>query len=92
MPGVVEQASAGVGMTAQRLAEPVLARYIEHQALAALFAAANMMGAGRDHHQVLLAQQAGPAVDFKVEQAGQTDHQLRMLMAVRDHVLAVMTQ
>ena len=90
--GRVEQATAGIGVLAQGLPEPVLPRNIEHQAVAALRAAAGVVGTCGNNDQVLLAQQAGAPVHFEIEFAGQTDHHLRVLMAVSNYLLAVMTQ
>ena len=60
--------------------------------MAAPGAAAGVVGACGHHHQLLLAQQAGPALDFEIQLARQADHHLRMFMAMGNQVVAVMAQ
>lgn len=50
-----QQPSAGLGVAAQRVFQPLLVRHIQHQAATALCAVARMVSTGRDHHDVLLA-------------------------------------
>jgi hypothetical protein len=85
----VEQAPAGIGVIAQALPDPVIIRHIQHQATAAPRTAAGVMGAGGYHDETLLHHLAATPFDFEVQRAGQAEHQLRMVVAVDNQIVAV---
>ncbi|MNE50467.1 hypothetical protein D3C80_1450440 [compost metagenome] len=88
-PGGVEQPTAGIGVLAQRVGYPLIARHIQHQATAAIGAATGVVGTGRHHHEALLHHLATVAADLEVERARQAEHQLCVVVAVDDQVVAV---
>ena len=89
---VVEQASAGFGMIAQGLRDPLITGHVQYQATAAIGATARMVRAGWHHGETLLNHLAATPVDLEIQRARQPEHQLCVLMAVDDQVVAVLTK
>ncbi|MNT31847.1 hypothetical protein D3C72_1677010 [compost metagenome] len=91
-PAVLQQPLAGCGLFAQAAFEPGVTRYIKDQAMAASGTAAGMVGTTRHHDQTLTLDPCAATVKFEVQLPAQAEHQLRMLMAVGDQVVCVVTQ
>lgn len=79
-------------MVAKLALQPVVGRQIQHQALAAAWAAAGMARFGRHYGQVMAQHLAALAIDFELQLARQAEHQLRVVVAMAEHFVAVMTQ
>ncbi|MCY1544273.1 hypothetical protein D9M68_801450 [compost metagenome] len=90
--GAFEQAAAGIGMQAQVLLQPVLRGHVEHQAPAAAAAAAGMLRRRRHHGEGLADHLTAQPGYFEVQLATQAEDQLRMIMAVAEQFMAVVTQ
>ena len=72
--------------------QPVPVGDIDHQTEATLGAAAGMARIAGHDGQKLLLDATALAVNLKIQLPAQAEHQLRVLMAVDDLVVAVMTQ
>jgi len=51
-----------------------------------------MMRAAGDDHETLLTHLAALTLDFEIQRAGQTEHQLRVVVAVDDQIVGVLAQ
>jgi hypothetical protein len=69
----------------------MLARHIQHQAVAAGGAAAGVMGAGGTTIKAWRSTRR-PGPDLEVQPPAQAEHQLRVLVAVGDQAVAVVAQ